>query len=195
VRAVAADVQLACLRAADIDAWERTLRTDPAYRNATTDALARGAAWLPGMRARFAAAGMPDALALLPILESGFRPLALEPTGRARGLWQFEAATARDLGLVVSPARDDRVHPERSTEAAIRLLARHWSHFGDWPLAIAAYNAGGQRVDRAVAQHPGATVWELLDRGFLPQTTRDFVARFLATVRFVDGARSCRVPA
>lgn len=143
------------------------------------------------MREAFDAAGLPPALALLPVVESAFQARVLEHGGIARGLWQLEPATARGLGLVVTRDRDDRIHPDRATAAAVTLLKRLYAHYGDWPFALAAYNAGAQRVDRARARHPEATFWELAEAGLLPHTSRDFVSRFFATVRVADGVERC----
>jgi membrane-bound lytic murein transglycosylase D len=86
----------------------------------------------------------------------------------------------------VTTRRDDRLHPERATLAAARYLHFLGTRYGDWPLAIAAYNAGERRVDRALARDPSATFWELADRGYLPRTSTDFVPRFLAVVRLSE---------
>ena len=167
------------------------MRTTHALRAATSQGLARGAAYLPRLRETFSEAGLPSSLALLPLIESSFRADANERGGGGRGLWQLMPGTARRFGLVVRRDRDDRLHPERSTEAAARYLALLYEHFGDWALALAAYNAGEQRVDRALAAHPRATFWELADRGMLPETSCDFVPRFLALVRMTDGVEVC----
>jgi len=184
--------ELPCVQAPRIDRWEHKLRNDPAFRNTTADSLARGAELLPRIRETFVAAGLPPGLALLPVVESGFRPQVKEHGGIARGLWQLEPATARSVGLVVNARRDDRIHPERATVAAARLLARLHARYGDWPLALAAYNAGAQRVDRARARRPEADFWELAELGLLPRTSRDFVSRFFATVRVTEGVTICR---
>lgn len=189
---VVAQDELPCVQAPRIDRWEQKLRTDPAFRNTTADSLARGAELLPRIRETFVAAGLPSGLALLPVVESGFRPQVKEHGGIARGLWQLEPATARSVGLVVNARRDDRLHPERATVAAARLLARLHARYGDWPLALAAYNAGAQRVDRARARRPEADFFELAELGLLPRTSRDFVSRFFATVRVTDGVDICR---
>jgi membrane-bound lytic murein transglycosylase D len=190
-QAVADEGQLPCGAHPRIDAWEDSLRSKQALRNATTQGLARASAYLPRLRETFAAAGLPPSLALLPLIESSFRADALERGGGGRGLWQLLPGTARRFGLVVRRDRDDRLHPERSTEAAARYLGVLYEHYGDWALALAAYNAGERRVDRALAEHPRATFWELADRGTLPETSCDFVPRFLAIVRMTDGAGVC----
>jgi len=92
---------------------------------------------------------------------------------------------------VVSRRRDDRLEPELATRAAARYLALLHAHYGDWPLALAAYNAGEGRVDRARDRAPGASFWQLAEDRRLPRASRDYVARFLALVRVVDGPADC----
>ena len=90
---------------------------------------------------------------------------------------------ARQLGLVVTNARDDRLHPELATRAATRhLLALHET-YDDWALALAAYVAGEGRVDRALRARRGATFWQLSDEHRLPDTARNFVPHVFALIR------------
>jgi len=89
---------------------------------------------------------------------------------------------------VVNAHRDDRLQPERATRAAARYLRLLHERYGDWPLALAAYNAGEHRVDRALARDPEASFWRLAERGYLPRISRDYVPRFFAVVR-VAGER------
>src|SRR5262249_59260658 len=108
----------------------------------------------------------------------GFRAGARSPSG-SRGLWQLQPATARRFGLVVSRRRDERLDPERSTRAATDYLRLLYDRYGDWPLALAAYNAGEGRVDRALARLPGASFWDLVEERHLPRASHDYVSRFL----------------
>jgi membrane-bound lytic murein transglycosylase D len=179
-----------CLRHPRIDFWERRLRSQRALRRTTATSLARGERYLPRLRRILAANGIPESLALLPVIESGFRPEARGRFGE-RGLWQLRRQTARRYGLVVDAKHDERVHPERSTEAAARFLCHLRARYGEWPLALAAYNAGERRVDRALAREPRADFWRLAETGRLPRTSRDFVARFFALVRVSDGEPIC----
>jgi len=168
-----------------IDVWERRLRVRPELRRETEESLARGASYMSDLCAILAEYGLPSSLALLPVVESGFWPNA---KGRAdeRGLWQLRRATARRFGLVVNGHRDDRVNPERATRGAARYLRFLRARYGDWPLALAAYNAGEHRVDRALARDPDADFWRLADHGALPRTSREYVPRFLAVVRMTE---------
>ena len=183
-------MDLACFAHPEIDVWERRLRFDRPLWADTLHALSRGAAYLPHLRDVFSEGGMPSSLALLPAIESGFGPRAQSASG-SRGLWQFKASTARRFGLVVTRKRDDRLEPDLATRAAARYLAVLHAHYGDWPLALAAYNVGEGRVDRARHRDPGASFWQLTDGRRLPRASRDYVARFLALVRVVDGATDC----
>ncbi|TMB46084.1 MAG: lytic transglycosylase domain-containing protein [Deltaproteobacteria bacterium] len=183
-------MDLACFAHPEIDVWERRLRSERPLWTTTQHALARGAAYLPRLRDMFAEGGLPSSLALLPVIESGFGTDAGSPSG-CRGLWQLKASTARRFGLVVNRRRDERLEPDLATRAAARYLALLHAHYGDWPLALAAYNVGEGRVDRARGRAPGASFWQLADDRRLPRASRDYVARFLALVRVVDGAADC----
>ena len=158
------------------------VRADPRLRQHTAESLARGQRYLPGLRKILEENGVPPSLALLPAIESSFYPTARGRRGE-RGLWQLRRATARRFGLVVNAHRDDRVHPERATRAAAHYLRLLHDRYGDWALALAAYNAGERRVDRALARDPEASFWRLAERGYLPRSSRDYVPRFFAVVR------------
>jgi membrane-bound lytic murein transglycosylase D len=181
--------ELACVRNPRIDAWERRLRS-AAWRPWIKQDVARGARYLPRLRQLVVDGGLPPSLALLPAIESGFRADARGELDEL-GLWQLRADTARRFGLVVDERSDERLHPESSTRAAVRYLRYLHARYADWPLALAAYNAGEGKIDRALQRRPHATFWELVDSGHLPRKSRDYVPRFLALVRLQQGARSC----
>lgn len=132
---------------------------------------------------RLREAGLPLTLKYLPLVESGYMP-GVRSRASARGLWQFMAPTAREVGMVVDGGIDDRFDPVLSTEGAIRYLTHLHDHYGNWYLALAAYNSGAGRVDRALAW-AGVTA-ELGDSAFwaihdlLPRETRDYVPFFMA---------------
>jgi hypothetical protein len=113
------------------------------------EALARMEPVRGEIEARLAAAGLPRELLAVPFAESGFDGAARSSLG-AVGVWQLMPATAQDLGLEVSGARDQRRDLGPSTAAAVALLRRHHDLFPEWPLAIAAYNSGGERVAHAI---------------------------------------------
>ncbi len=123
--------------------------------------------------------GVPQDLIYLAQAESGFQPLALSRAG-ARGMWQFMASAAEIYGLQRSWWVDDRQDPEKATRAAAHHLKDLYNQFGDWYLAMAAYNSGASTVQHAVERTGYADFWELYRRGVLPQETRNYVPIILA---------------
>jgi hypothetical protein len=183
--------ELLCLDHPAIDAWEHRMRSRRALRRSAERTLSRGERYLDTLRAIMRQEGLPQSLALLPAIESGFRPHARGRYGDV-GMWQLRSPTARRFGLVVRPGRDDRLDPERSTRAAARYLRYLHKRYRDWPFALAAYNAGEGRVDRARRRDRAASFWQLADEGHLPRTSRDFVPKFLALVRVSESRHVCR---
>ena len=123
--------------------------------------------------------GVPQDLIYLAQAESGFHPLAVSRVG-ARGIWQFMASRARGYGLHHNMYVDDRQDPEKSTRAAARHLKELYNQFGDWYLAMAAYNSGPGTVQAAVKRTGYADFWELYRRNVLPRETRNYVPIILA---------------
>src|ERR1700685_2917783 len=123
--------------------------------------------------------GVPQDLIYLAQAESGFHPLALSRAG-ARGMWQFMSSRARGYGLERNPWVDERQDPEKSTRAAARHLKDLYREFGDWYLAMAAYNSGPGTVQQAVKRTGYADFWELYQRDVLPQEPRNYVPIILA---------------
>src|SRR5437660_6709430 len=123
--------------------------------------------------------GVPQDLIYLAQAESGFRPLALSRAG-ARGMWQFMSTRARGYGLTRNWWVDERQDPEKSTRAAARHLKDLYKQFGDWYLAMAAYNSGPGTVQNAVRRTGYADFWELYRRNVLPKETRNYVPIILA---------------
>ena len=123
--------------------------------------------------------GVPQDLIYLAQAESGFQPLALSRAG-ARGMWQWMAGSAELYGLERSWWVDERQDPEKATRAAARHLKDLFNQFGDWYLAMAAYNSGASTVQHAVERTGYADFWELYRRGVLPQETRNYVPIILA---------------
>jgi membrane-bound lytic murein transglycosylase D len=105
--------------------------------------------------------------------------MALSPKG-ARGIWQFMPATAVRYGLMVQPGTDHRTHLERSTRAAARYLRDLYTQFGDWKLALAAYNAGEDRIQRIIDRTGIRDFDAMARRGYLPAETRRYVPAVLA---------------
>lgn len=131
----------------------------------------------------FAAGGVPGELVWLAEVESSFNPTALSPVG-ACGLFQLMPATARELGLSTN-LPDERTDPHKSAEAAARMLRRLHVKFGDWPLALAAYNAGPTRVQRTLDQQQARTFAQIASA--LPLETRMFVPKVLAVLKVRAG--------
>jgi soluble lytic murein transglycosylase-like protein len=118
------------------------------------------------------AEGVPNEVLAVVLVESGGRMSALSPKG-ARGLWQFMPDTARRYGLAVTADRDERIEVVKSTRAAARYLHDLYQRFGDWQLAFAAYNAGAQAVERALAR-TGHLDFSRINPA-LPEETRNYV--------------------
>ncbi|HJT00470.1 MAG TPA: LysM peptidoglycan-binding domain-containing protein [Terriglobales bacterium] len=123
--------------------------------------------------------GVPQDLIYLAEAESGFHPVALSHVG-ARGLWQFMSSRARGYGLERTWWVDERQDPEKSTRAAARHLKDLYKEFGDWYLAMAAYNSGPLTVMQAVQRTGYADFWELYRRNVLPAETRNYVPIIIA---------------
>jgi membrane-bound lytic murein transglycosylase D len=123
--------------------------------------------------------GVPQDLIYLAQAESGFHSLALSRAG-ARGMWQFMGSRAADYGLHRSWWVDERQDPEKATRAAARHLKDLYNQFGDWYLAMAAYNSGPGTVQHAVQRTGYADFWELYRRGVLPSETRNYVPIIVA---------------
>jgi membrane-bound lytic murein transglycosylase D len=122
---------------------------------------------------------VPQDLVFLAQAESGFQPLALSRMG-ARGMWQFMPWDGMHAGLQRNWWVDERQDPEKATRAAARLLRDLYNQFGDWYLAMAAYNSGPGTVQRAVQRTGYADFWELYKRNVLPAETRNYVPIILA---------------
>jgi membrane-bound lytic murein transglycosylase D len=123
--------------------------------------------------------GVPQDLMYVAEAESGFEPLALSRAG-ARGMWQFMSSRAAGYGLQRSWWIDERQDPEKATRAAARHLRDLYNQFGDWYLAIAAYNSGPGNVQQAVRRTGYADFWELYKRNVLPRETKNYVPIILA---------------
>src|SRR3954471_1523694 len=123
--------------------------------------------------------GVPQDLMYVAEAESGFEPLALSRAG-ARGMWQFMSSRAAGYALQRSWWIDERQDPEKATRAAARHLKDLYNQFGDWYLAIAAYNSGPGNVQQAVKRTGYADFWELYKRNVLPRETKNYVPIILA---------------
>ncbi len=141
--------------------------------------LARSGRYEDMIRRVLREAGVPQELIYLAQAESGFHPLAVSRAG-ARGMWQFMGSRAKGYGLERSWWVDDRQDPEKATRAAAHHLKDLYNQFGDWYLAMAAYNSGPGRVQSAVKRTGYADFWELYNRNVLPKETRNYVPIIVA---------------
>lgn len=152
-------------------------------RMKTRAAPARALLLLPRVQKVFVEEGVPAELAWLAETESSFNPAARSPVG-AKGLFQLMPETAKGLGLQTF-LPDERTDPEKSARAAARYLRYLHGRFGDWPLALAAYNAGEGRVSRTLKKENAGTFAEIA--GMLPAETRMYVPKALATIEVRAG--------
>jgi membrane-bound lytic murein transglycosylase D len=145
-------------------------------------ALNRSGRYTDMMREVLRAHGMPEDLCHLVLIESAFRPTVTSHAA-ARGLWQFIRPTGRRYGLNIDWWHDERCDPYKATVAACGYLSELYSQFGDWYLALAAYNCGEYRVHRVVKKYGTKDFWELTShRRSLPRETRNYVPGFIAAV-------------
>ena len=142
-------------------------------------AVARSGRYHDMIVATFKEQGLPQDLIYLALAESGFHPQAVSKAG-ARGIWQFMGSRGIGYGLHHNMWVDDRQDPEKSTRAAARHLKDLYNQFGDWYLAMAAYNSGPGTVQAAVKRTGYADFWELYNRNVLPKETKNYVPIILA---------------
>ncbi|HVZ17544.1 MAG TPA: LysM peptidoglycan-binding domain-containing protein [Terriglobales bacterium] len=141
--------------------------------------LVRAGRYEPMIRRILKEEGVPQDLIYLAQAESGFHPMALSRAG-ARGMWQFMAGRGSGYGLARNWWVDERQDPEKATRAAARHLKDLYNQFGDWYLAMAAYNSGPGNVQQAVQRTGYADFWELYKRNVLPAETKNYVPIILA---------------
>lgn len=141
--------------------------------------LERSGRYLAMARRIFAEEGVPQDLAFLAHVESGFRHNAQSPA-RALGLWQFMRGTGRRYGLRCDAYVDERLDPEKSTRACAQHLRDLCAEYGDWYLSLAAYNAGAGKVNRAIRKTGTRNFWDIARTRYLVNETRNFVPAILA---------------
>ncbi|MCU6433942.1 transglycosylase SLT domain-containing protein [Undibacterium sp. Jales W-56] len=160
--------------------WYST-RTDYIQRT-----VQRGSRYLFHVVEELEKRGMPTELALLPFIESAFNPQAIS-TAKASGMWQFMAATGRDFNLKQNMFKDDRRGVLDSTDAALTYLERLYGIFGDWQLALAAYNWGEGSVQRAIKKQQAMGLpidFESLS-ALMPNETKNYLPKLQAVKNII----------
>jgi membrane-bound lytic murein transglycosylase D len=152
-----------------------------AWRKQFEAGFRRSGRYVDMIRRVFAEEGLPQDLAYMAHVESSFKPRALSRV-RAYGLWQFMAATGRNYGLHRDYWVDERADPEKATRAAARYLKFLHGMFGDWHLAMAAYNAGENKIQRALDRSGKDDFWEIARTRHILRETKNFVPAILAAV-------------
>lgn len=141
--------------------------------------LERSARYMEIMKEILREKELPEELVFLPIIESGFN-LNAYSRAKAVGPWQFIAATGKRYGLVIDWWRDERKDPVKSTRAAADYLKDLYKMFGSWNLALAAYNAGEGRIQKALKRSDADDYWELLNTKQIKSETKEYVPRYIA---------------
>ncbi|MDO9313225.1 MAG: transglycosylase SLT domain-containing protein [Burkholderiaceae bacterium] len=165
---------------------EQWYASRPDYVNRMTT---RGSRYLFHIVEELESRNMPTELALLPFIESAFNPQAMS-SAKASGMWQFMPATGRDFALKQNIFRDDRRDVLASTRAALDYLRRLYGMFGDWHLALAAYNWGEGNVQRAIARNEKAGLPTDYLSLKMPEETRSYVPKLQAVKNIVSKPES-----
>jgi membrane-bound lytic murein transglycosylase D len=147
------------------------------------EGMQRGVKYLPMIQAEFREQGLPLDLAYIPLVESAFKNTARSRV-KAMGMWQFMSYTGREHGLTLNWYVDERQDPEKATKAAAQYLKTLGKMFdGDWHLAMASYNGGPARVQRAMKRSGKRDFWSLTSTSrYLPRETREYVPMILAAI-------------
>ena len=143
--------------------------------------LEQSGVYFPLMKSVLRENELPEDLVFLALIESGFNPYAYSRAG-ACGPWQFMKATGRMYGLKVDLWVDERRDPEKSTRAAVHYLKDLYARFGDWYLAITAYNAGERKVANAMKRYKTDKFWVLQKKRYLKLESRNYVPKLLAAI-------------
>lgn len=148
-------------------------------------AVLRREEYLPLIQEIFAEEAVPLDLVNVALIESGFNPHARSYAG-AVGMWQFMRSTGRNYGLQITRKVDERKNVALSTRAAARHLRDLFEIYGDWYLALGAYNAGVGGINRAIKRAGSEDFWTVAKKGRLKRQTIDYVPRFIAATLIVN---------
>ncbi|MDR2020872.1 MAG: LysM peptidoglycan-binding domain-containing protein [Treponema sp.] len=151
-------------------------------------AMERSAPYIGFIREEIAARGLPPELVYLPVIESAYVPTAVSRSGAA-GLWQFMRNSIAPFDIRVTDWMDERRDFWKSTVGALSKLEENYRFFGDWPLALAAYNAGLGAVRRTIAGAGTGDYWALSERKLFKNETIQYVPRFLAVAYILSNPR------
>jgi membrane-bound lytic murein transglycosylase D len=154
-------------------------------RKYTREMIRRKEVYFPIFEKYLAQYGLPAELKYLPIIEAGLNPKAISGP-KAAGLWQFMAPTAKQQGLMIDWYIDERMDPEKSTEAACKYIKWLYGILGDWKMTLAAYNSGIGNVQRAMKRANKDDFWEVYR--YLPRETRSYVPQFAAILYSMEYA-------
>ncbi|MCC7202125.1 MAG: transglycosylase SLT domain-containing protein [Nitrospirae bacterium] len=137
--------------------------------------------YMPLIKAILREEGLPEDLAFLPLIESGFNVNA-RSRASATGMWQFMSSTGVSYGLKVNGWIDERRDPVKSTRAAARHLKDLYETFGSWPLALASYNAGSGKIQRVLDKNGSSSFWEIGQSRALAAETKNYIPKFMAAM-------------
>ena len=143
--------------------------------------MERSGKYLPMIQAQLKEAGLPEDLAYLPMIESGYS-LTAYSRARAAGPWQFIRSTARHYDLKVNTYEDERRDPAAATASAITFLSDLYAEFNDWHLAVAAYNAGPGKIQRGLKRYKVDNFWDLAQKNYLRSETKLYVPKLIAAI-------------
>ncbi len=154
--------------------------TDSGQKTLST-ILKRGTPYIGFIYNMLVEAGLPPELMYLPAIESGFSVWAVSKSG-ASGLWQFMQNSIAPYDIEINEWQDDRRDFWKATAAAVDKLKYNYERTGSWPLAVAAYNCGLGRIERAVKAAGTTNYIELYEQGYIPRETRNYLPKFFAVV-------------
>lgn len=151
------------------------------HKNSFRRWLERSGKYQPMIEARLKEAGLPLDLVYLPMIESGYS-LTAYSSAHAAGPWQFIRSTGQLYGLKIDSYIDERRNVVKATQSAISFLSDLYDQFGDWQLAVAAYNAGGRKINRGLKRYKVKTFWQLAQKPYLKTETKRYVPKLIAAI-------------